>query len=223
MSERAVREDLFGQLARIGKAVSSAKRLELLDILGQGERSVESLAHATRMSVGNTSAHLQVLRSARIVESRRQGTRVLYSLADEQVGVFLRGLWTLAESRLAEVEQILRSYLDGDGTLERITREELVRRSLSGDVCVIDVRPVEEYEAGHIPGAVSVPFQELSTRLSLLPEDTDIVAYCRGPHCVLAPKAAQILRRSGLRALVLEDGMPEWRAGGLPVSTTSAE
>ncbi|SFC93067.1 ArsR/SmtB family transcription factor [Streptomyces aidingensis] len=222
MSERVVREGLFGQLARIGKAIGSAKRLELLDVLGQGERSVESLAQATHMTVGNTSAHLQVLRNARIVETRRQGTKVLYSLADEQVGVFLRELWRLADTRLAEVEQLLRDYLEGDDSLERITRDELVRRSLSGDVCVIDVRPVEEYRAGHIPGAISVPFQELNEHLAKLPEGTDIVAYCRGPHCVLAPKAAQILRRSGLRAMVLEDGMPEWRAGGLPVSTARA-
>jgi rhodanese-related sulfurtransferase len=221
MSEREVRENLFGQLARIGKATSSAKRLELLDILGQGERSVDSLAQAAAMSVGNTSSHLQVLRGARLVQTRREGTKVLYSLADEQVAAFLGDLWGLAESRLAEVEQLVRSYLEQDDSLERVTREELLNRSLTGDVYIIDVRPAEEYAAGHIPGAASVPFDELGDFLSDLPSEMAIVAYCRGPHCLLAPKAAQILRRHGLRAMVLEDGMPEWRMGGLPVSTAT--
>jgi rhodanese-related sulfurtransferase/DNA-binding transcriptional ArsR family regulator len=219
MSERDVREGLFGQLARIGKAISNAKRIELLDILGQGERSVESLAIATSMTVGNTSSHLQVLRGARMVQTRKVGTKVMYSLADEKVARFVRELWALADARLAEVEQLIREYLDGEETLERVTREQLVARSMRGDVYIIDVRPVEEFEAGHIPGATSVPFDELNDHLSQLPADMDIVAYCRGPHCVFAPKAAQILRRNGLRAMVLEDGMPEWRQGGLPVST----
>ncbi|MFJ8189142.1 ArsR/SmtB family transcription factor [Streptomyces sp. NPDC096094] len=222
MSEREVREGLFGQLARIGKAISNPKRIELLDILGQGERSVESLAIVTNMTVGNTSSHLQVLRGARMVETRKEGTKVIYSLADERVACFVRELWTLADARLAEVEQLIREYLQGEETLERVTKEELVARSLSGDVFIIDVRPAEEYAAGHIPGATSVPFDELSDHLSRLPADLDIVAYCRGPHCVFAPKAAQILRQHGLRAMVLEDGMPEWRQGGLPVSTASS-
>jgi rhodanese-related sulfurtransferase len=182
---------------------------------------VDSLAQAAAMSVGNTSSHLQVLRGARLVQTRREGTKVLYSLADEQVAAFLGDLWGLAESRLAEVEQLVRSYLEQDDSLERVTREELLNRSLTGDVYIIDVRPAEEYAAGHIPGAASVPFDELGDFLSDLPSEMAIVAYCRGPHCLLAPKAAQILRRHGLRAMVLEDGMPEWRMGGLPVSTAT--
>ncbi|GAA3772818.1 ArsR/SmtB family transcription factor [Streptomyces chiangmaiensis] len=222
MSERNVREGLFGQLARIGKAISNPKRIELLDILGQGERSVESLATVTHMTVGNTSSHLQVLRNARMVETRKEGTKVFYSLADERVAGFVRELWSLADARLAEVDRLIREYLQGEETLERVTREQLVSRSLSGNVYIIDVRPTEEYAAGHIPGAVSVPFDELTEHLAKLPADMDIVAYCRGPHCVFAPKAAQILRQHGLRAMVLEDGMPEWRQGGLPVSTASS-
>ncbi|MFJ6674635.1 ArsR/SmtB family transcription factor [Actinosynnema sp. NPDC091369] len=222
MSERTVRDDLFGQLARIGKAVSSAKRLELLEILGQGERSVESLSAATDMSVGNTSSHLQVLRNARLVQTRRVGTKVIYSLADEKVTTFLRNLWSLADDRFAEIEQLIRAYLRDDDTLERVTRPELVARSLRGDVFIIDVRPAEEYAAGHIPGAVSVPFDELDDHLAALPTDVDIVAYCRGPYCVFAPRAAQILAERGFRVLVLEDGMPEWRQDGLPVSVSGA-
>ncbi|MFD5428800.1 ArsR/SmtB family transcription factor [Streptomyces sp. NPDC127084] len=222
MSERKVRDVLYGQLARIGKAISNPKRIELLDTLGQGERSVESLATATNMTVGNTSSHLQVLRDARMVETRKEGTKVIYSLADERVAFFVRELWALAGARLAEVEQLVREYLQGEETLERVTREELVARSLSGDVFIIDVRPAEEYAAGHIPGATSVPFDELGDHLSRLPADMDIVAYCRGPHCVFAPKAAQILMRHGLRAMVLEDGVLEWRQGGLPISTVSS-
>lgn len=218
MSERNVREDLFGHLARIGKAVSSAKRLELLEILGQGERSVESLSAVTNMSVGNTSSHLQVLRNARLVETRREGTKVIYSLADEKVAGFLRGLWSLADDRLAEIDQLIRAYLRDDDTLERVTRQDLVARSLRGDVFVIDVRPAEEYAAGHIPGAVSIPFDELDDHLAELPTGVDIVAYCRGPYCLLAPRTAQILREHGFRVLVLEDGMPEWRQDGFPVS-----
>ncbi|MED7825041.1 ArsR/SmtB family transcription factor [Streptomyces chiangmaiensis] len=222
MATREVREKLFVQLARIGKSISHPKRIELLEILGQGERSVEALAAATAMGVSNTSAHLQVLRSARMVETRKQGTKVIYSLADELVAGFVRELWNLADARLAEVEQLIRQYLEGGETLERVTREELICRALKGDVYIIDVRPLDEYAAGHIPGAASVPFDELVQLLSTLPADMDIVAYCRGPHCVLAPKAAQILRQHGFRALVLADGMPEWRQEGLPVDVTDS-
>lgn len=219
MSGREIREGLFGQLARIGKAASNPKRIELLDVLAQGERSVESLSAVTHMTAANTSSHLQVLRGARMVVTRKEGSRVMYSLADERVGGFVRELWSLADARLTEVEQLVREYLHGEEALERVTKEELVARSLRGDVFIIDVRPAEEYAAGHIPGATSVPFDELNSHLSMLPSDMDIVAYCRGPHCIFAPKAAQILRHQGLRGLVLEDGMPEWRQGGLPVST----
>lgn len=223
MAESQVRDALFEQLARIGKAISNSKRIELLEILAQGERSVESLAEVTAMTVGNTSSHLQVLRGARLVQTRREGTKVMYSLAADEVGDFMRELWSLADSRLAEIEHIITAYLRGGGELEHVTREELVARSLENDVYIIDVRPREEYEQGHIPGAVSIPFDELAGHVASLPQDMDIVAYCRGRYCLFAPKAAQILQQLGLRAKVLEDGLPEWRRGGLPVSTGAGE
>lgn len=218
MLHQGVREALFEQLARIGKAVSSPKRIELLDVLIQGERSVESLAQATGMTIGNTSSHLQALSRARMVQTRREGTKVLYSLPDQRVEGFVRELWSLAEARLAEVEQLVREYLRGGETLVKVSREELVSRSLQGDVYIVDVRPAEEFKAGHIPGAVSIPLEEITDHLSRLPSDMDVVAYCRGPFCLLAPKAAQILRQNGYQALVFEEGMPGWRQAGLPVS-----
>lgn len=218
MAVTQVREALFEQLARVGKALSSPKRLELLEVLAQGERSVESLAEATGMPVGNTSAHLQALRGARLVRTRRVGTRVFYSLPDEQVTAFMRDLWKLADARLAEVEQLIRDFLHNERDFERVTREQLLARSMVGEVTVLDVRPPEEFEAGHVPGAVNIPLEQLGERLDTLPRDVDVVAYCRGPYCLLAPRAAQILREHGWRASVLEDGLPEWRAAGLPVA-----
>lgn len=212
-----MREALYEQFARLGKAVASPRRIELLDLLCQGERTVEGLAKATRMGVTNTSAHLQVLRQARLVETRREGVRVFYRLADEEVCRFFFALRDLGRARLAEVEQVVRDYFDARDELEPVSRESLLHRMEHGEVAVLDVRPVEEYAAGHIPGSASVPLVELQHRLGELPRDVEIVAYCRGPYCVLAPEALTILRASGFRAQRLEDGFPEWRLAGLPV------
>lgn len=212
-----MREALYEQFARLGKAVASPRRIELLDLLCQGERTVEGLAKATRMGVTNTSAHLQVLRQARLVETRREGVRVFYRLADEEVCRFFFALRDLGRARLAEVEQVVRDYFDARDELEPVSRESLLHRMEHGEVAVLDVRPVEEYAAGHIPGSASVPLVELQHRLGELPRDVEIVAYCRGPYCALAPEALTILRASGFRAQRLEDGFPEWRLAGLPV------
>lgn len=214
---REVKEALYEQFARLGKALASPRRIELLDLLCQGERTVEALAEAARMGVTNTSAHLQVLRGARLVETRREGVKVYYRLADEEVCRFFFALRDLARARLAEVEQVVRDYLEARDELEPVSREALLERLGRGDVTVLDVRPPEEFAAGHIPGARSLPLPELERRLGELPRDVEIVAYCRGPYCVLAPEALAILRAAGFRARRLEDGFPEWRLAGLPV------
>lgn len=215
---RAVKDGLYGQFARIGKAVANPKRIELLDLLCQGERSVEVLAEAARMGVTNTSAHLKVLREARLVDTRKEGTRVFYRLADETVCDFFLSLRDLASGRFAEVEQMTRDYFEARDQLDPVGRTELLARADDGDVIVLDVRPGEEYEAGHIPGAISVPLDELKNRLASLPKDAEIVAYCRGPYCVLAPQAIELLLDHGFRARRLVEGLPEWRQAGLPVA-----
>jgi rhodanese-related sulfurtransferase len=214
---RQVKEALYEQFSRLGKALASPRRIELLDLLCQGERTVEALAEAARMGVTNTSAHLQVLRQARLVETRREGVKVYYRLADEEVCRFFFALRDLARARLAEVEQVVRDYLEARDELEPVSRQALLERLGRGDVTVLDVRPPEEFAAGHIPGARSVPLPELERRLDELPRDVEVVAYCRGPYCVLAPEALGILRAAGFRARRLEDGFPEWRLAGLPV------
>jgi len=218
MTGREVKDTLYEQFARIGKAVASPKRIELLDLLGQGERTVEALAEAASMGVTNTSAHLQVLRRARLVEVRKQGTKAFYRLADDTVARFYAALRDLSRARLTEVEQVVRDYFGTRDGMEPIGRAELARRLRRGDVVVLDVRPAEEFEAGHIPGARSVPLSRLGRRLKELPKATEVVAYCRGPYCVLAPEALMLLRRKGFRARRLEDGFPEWRLAGLPVA-----
>ena len=218
MSENDLKQLLYEQFALIGKAVDSPKRIEVLELLSQGEQSVDALAAATGMGTTNTSAHLQVLRQARLVETRKQGTKVYYRLADDLVARFLIQLRELARARLAEVESTVRAYLRADGGLEQVTREQLLDRALRGDVLIIDVRPAGEYEAGHIPGALSVPLETLSEAASSLPASAKMVAYCRGPYCVLSPKAVRWLRDHGFDAVQLEDGFPEWRLAGLPVA-----
>lgn len=213
---------LFQQVARIGQALGSAPRLALLDMLRQGPRTVDALAREVGLSLANTSQHLKVLRQARLVEAEKQGIFVTYRIAGRAVDDFYGVLRGLAEARLAEVQQIARAFVEKRASLEPVDRARLLSRVQSGEVTVLDVRPVEEYQAAHISGAVSVPLKELQTRLSSLPRDREIVAYCRGPYCVLAPEAVKLLRARGYRAEVLEDGVSEWRARGLPVAEGEA-
>ena len=210
---------IYEQIARIGQATASPSRLELLDLLSQGPRTVEALAQQTGQSVATTLHHLQVLRRARLVDGEKAGLYVTYRLADPQVGDFFLELRQLAESRLAEVQQVTRQYLQQRGALEPVDNEELVRRVRAGEVTVIDVRPREEYVAGHIPGAISVPLADLPKRLRDLRKRHDIVAYCRGPYCVMSLDAVDLLRRKGFRAQRLEHGVVEWRAQGWRVDT----
>lgn len=218
---RRFRDAIYSEFARIGKAVSSPKRLELLDLLCQSARTVETLASESGMTVANTSHHLHVLRAARLVEAEKQGLFVEYRLADDAVCEFYRSMRRLGESRLAEVDQITRRFMEGREGLEPVDRTALRERIRDGLVTVIDVRPPEEYRAGHIPGAVSVPLRELEARLSEFPKDQEIVAYCRGPYCVLAVQAVEKLISKGYQAVRLEDGVQDWRAYGFPVEMTT--
>src|SRR5919202_5706330 len=218
MMHGELKDPLYAQFARIGHTVASPKRIELLDLLGQGEKTVEQLAEQSSTPLKNTSAHLRVLRQARLVETRREGTYVYYRLAGEDVFQFVRDLQTLGRNRLAEVERVANLYIDGRDELEPVSLKELRRRMREGDVTVIDVRPEEEYRAGHIPGALSIPVAQLKRRLAEIPKRREAVAYCRGPYCVYSVEAVGILRKHGYRARRAGEGLPEWRASGLPVA-----
>ena len=202
----------------MGQAVASGPRLALLDLLRQGPRTVEALAQEAGLTLANASQHLKVLRQARLVEADKRGVFVTYQVADPAVDDFYRALLGLAETQLAEVQQIALAFVLKRGDLEPVDRGLLLERVRKGEVIVLDVRPAEEYRAAHIAGALSVPLKELEKHLDSLPRDRAIVAYCRGPYCVLAPTAVQSLRARGYRAVVLEDGVAEWRARGLPVA-----
>jgi rhodanese-related sulfurtransferase len=215
--ERAAKDELHAQFARIGRALANPHRVELLDLLAQGERSVEILAARAAISVGLASAHLQALRRAGLVVSRRDGTRVVYRLAGDDVYVLLAAVRSMAGGRIADTERAARAYLGEP--VAAVSRAELLERVRSGDAVVVDLRPTEEYEAGHIAGAISIPLAELEAHLAELPADAEIVAYCRGPYCALAPQGVALLRRAGRRARRLEDGFPEWRLAGFPVAT----
>ncbi len=220
MKSRDFKDAMFEQFALVGSAFASPKRIELIDVLAQGERNVETLAGETGLTLANTSRHLQVLKAARLVASRKSGLQVFYRLADPAVLRGYRALRDLAEDRLAEVERLVRDYYGGIDGLEAVPQRDLLRRVREGDVTVIDVRPPEEYDAGHIKGARSVPLAELQRRLAELPSGREIVAYCRGPYCVLAAEAVRMLRRKGFHARRMSDGYPEWRDAGLPVEAT---
>jgi len=211
---RRFKDSIYEQFARLGKAISAPKRLELLDLLCQGPRTVEALAEQAGISVANASQHLQVLRAARLVETEKKGLYVEYRLAGDEVCTFFFALRGLAESRLAEVEQVAREYFEQRGAMEAVESEELLRRVRNGEVTVLDVRPPEEYRAGHIPGALSIPVGELKARLRELPKDREVVAYCRGPYCVMAVEAVKLLRKRGFTAHRLEQGIVDWRARG---------
>jgi rhodanese-related sulfurtransferase len=220
MKPREFKDKVFEQFARIAHALASPKRLEIVDVLAQGERSVEVLAGETGLSLANASRHLQVLRGARLVEARKERVRVIYRLSDPMVFQCWKGLQALAESRLTEVDAAVRAYFHARDGMEPLARDVLMRRARDGAVVVLDVRPVEEYESGHIAGALSIPLAQLRDRLDEIPADREVVAYCRGPYCVLAVEAVALLRRSGRSAVRLQDGFPEWRQQGLPVLGT---
>ena len=219
MTEANRRSALFDQLAVVGKAFASAKRLELFDLLSQGERTVDSLAREAGLGVSTASAHLQVLKISNLVRTRREGTRIFYSLAGQDVATLYASMQAVAREHSADVGKALDAYLgvSGLGDVEEVTREELLERLAAGDVLLLDVRPPEEYAAGHIPGAVSVPFGEVADRMGSLELDTDIVAYCRGAYCVMAHDAVRLLHNQGRHARRLQDGLLEWRLSGLPV------
>jgi len=223
MTGRETKDALYEQFARIAKAIANPARIELLELLGQGERSVDALARASGLGVTTTSSHLQVLRGARLVESRREGTRVIYRTAGNEVLGLLVALRQSAQARLAEVEQIMGAYLADRNALDAIGSEKLLERLARDEVLVLDVRPGEEFAAGHIPGAISMPLGELRARLAEIPADHEVVAYCRGPYCVLAPQAVEILAEHGIRARRLAEGLPEWRLAGLPVATATRQ
>jgi rhodanese-related sulfurtransferase/DNA-binding transcriptional ArsR family regulator len=216
---RRFKDTVYALQAQTGKAVASPRRLELLDLLAQGPRTVEGLARETSQTIANTSQHLQILRGAHLVEAEKRGLYVTYRLAGEEVTRFCLALRQLAESRTKELERAAQGFLEERGQLAPIDQEALLARIRRGEVTLLDVRPEEEYDAGHIPGALSVPLVELERRLSELPRRREVVAYCRGPYCVLAIEAVARLRARGYRALRLEAGIPDWRARGYPVET----
>jgi rhodanese-related sulfurtransferase/DNA-binding transcriptional ArsR family regulator len=213
---------MYEQLARLGKAISAPKRLELLDLLCQGPRTVEALAEQAAISVANASQHLQVLRAARLVDAEKKGLFVEYRLGGDDVGRFYVAVRSLGEARLAEVAQVANAYFEQRGALETVDGDELLRRVRAGEVTVLDVRPAEEYRAGHIPGALSIPVDELKSRIKQLPKSREIVAYCRGPYCVMAVEAVELLRKKGLKAHRLEQGVADWRARGWRVEREGA-
>lgn len=215
---RLFKDAIYEQFARIGKAVSSPKRLELLDLLCQGPRSVEVLAKESGLTVANASQHLQVLRTSRLVETEKEGLFVIYRLADQAVCEFFRAMRVLAESRLAEVEQIKRQFLEGREGMAPVDREELLALVRQEAVTVLDVRPVEEFNAGHLDGALSIPLRDLQLRLSDLPRDQEIAAYCRGPYCVLSVEAVEMLRAEGFQAIRIEEGIQDFRAMGFSIA-----
>jgi DNA-binding transcriptional ArsR family regulator/rhodanese-related sulfurtransferase len=217
-SHREFKDGLYEQLARIGKALGSPHRLELLELLAQGERTVESLAVETELSVANASQHLQALRQAALVESRKQGLFVYYRLADPAICDLCMALRTVAERRLADLERLIRQHFGDRSDPQPVRMEELLDRVRTQDVIILDARPVNEYEAGHIAGAISIPIDELQKRLRVLPRSKEYVAYCRGPYCVYADRAVELLQSSGRRAQRLLEGFPEWHAAGLPVA-----
>jgi len=217
MSHRPFKDRLYAEFATIGKALASAHRLELLDLLGQGERSVDELAQELGQTLANTSAHLQVLRQARLVESDKRGLNVVYRLAAPEVFTLWRMLRDLGTTRLAEIDRLVDTFLTDRSSLAAVDIAELRQLIDEGTVTLLDVRPALEYRQGHIASAWSIPVSELERRLAELPRERQVIAYCRGPYCVYADEAAQLLQREGFSVRRLEEGFPEWRAAGLPV------
>jgi rhodanese-related sulfurtransferase len=218
VGDRAFKDALYAQFARVGKALASPARLELLDLLAQGERSVEELAREAALSLANASAHLQVLHRARLVDSRKEGLRVYYRLADPAVYRLWSALRQVGERQLAEIDRLVATYLTEREQLEALSRDELRRRLAEGTVAVVDVRPAVEYRQGHIAGARSIPIDELAARLDELDPAQEVVAYCRGPYCVFADEAVALLRDRGYTVTRYAEGYPEWAAAGLPIA-----
>ena len=216
-AHREFKDRLYGQFARIGKALSNSHRLEILELLAQGEHTVDSLATEVGLSLANTSQHLQALRQAALVESRKAGLFVSYRLADPSVFELCTAIRIVAERQLADLERLVREHFGDRSDAEPVEMDELLKRARSSQVVVLDTRPPSEYAAGHIAGAISVPVDDLQRRLRQLPKGKEYVAYCRGPYCVYADRAVEILRSHGRRARRLREGFPEWRAAGLPV------
>ena len=222
MADRAAKDALFAGLAGVARALGNGRRAELVDVLAQGERSVEALAAEVGQSVANTSQHLQALRRQGLVRTRRDGNRVCYSLAGPEVVELWAAVRRVAAEHVVGLDDLATAYLGDRRSLDVVTREQLHRRIREGDVVVLDVRPAPEFRSGHLPGAVSMPPAELGRRLRTVPEHRDVVAYCRGTYCVFADDAVRALRRRGVRAARLEDGFPEWAAAGLPVEVSPA-
>lgn len=222
MDDHARKMAVYEQFSKVGKALANPARLELLDLLAQGERNVEELAETAGMKVSNTSAQLRALAGAGLVASRRDGVRIYYRVADQQVSALVGHVQEFAASRLAEAEQAARNYLGDVEALEPVAQDELFRRLREGQVLVLDVRPEAEYAAGHIPGAVNVPHDQLAARLAELPASAEIVAYCRGRYCVFAPDAVRLLRAHGYAAWPLEGGLPDWRLAGRPITARAS-
>jgi len=218
MGDRAAKDALFDAFAEVAKALASGRRAEIVDLLAQGERSVDEIAGEIDQSVANTSHHLRAMARAGVLRTRREGTRIVYMLASDRVATLWAALRDVAAEHVAGIERLAEDYLGDRARLQAIGRRELVARLEAGDVVVLDVRPSPEFEAGHIPGARSVPVEELRQYLRALPKDAEVVAYCRGPYCVYADDAVRLLRRRGYRARRLEDGFPEWKRAGLPVA-----
>ena len=220
MSTNHFKHDLFNQFARVAKALANGYRLELLELLAQGERSVDALAQVSGLSVANASQHLQQLRQAGLVANRKQGQKVFYRLNGEDVTALMASLREVAERHLADVDRLIGDYLTVKDSLEPLPAKQLLERIRDGLVTVLDVRPSDEYRAGHLPNAINIPLQELEQRLNEIDLSHEVVAYCRGPHCVLAYDAVAKLRERGIEARRLAGGLPEWRLEGLPVETS---
>jgi rhodanese-related sulfurtransferase/DNA-binding transcriptional ArsR family regulator len=220
---REFKDRLYGQFARIGKAIASPHRLEVLELLAQGERTVDSLAGEIGLSLANTSQHLQALRQASLVDSRKEGLHVYYRLADPSVCDLCKAVRTVAEHRLADLDRLVRAHFADRTDAEAVPMKDLLKRARRREVVILDTRPAREYVAGHIAGAISVPVDEIQRRLRQLPKDQAYVAYCRGPYCVYADQAVELLRAKGRRAQRLLEGFPEWRGAGFPVQTGVAQ
>ena len=219
MNPRLMKDGIYEAIAQIGKAAASPKRLELLDMLCQGEKTVEELTAHSQMSMKLTSAHLRILRSARLVETRRAGKNVFYRAANDQVSSFWVGIRSLAEQRFTEIGRTLDNYFNQPEGMAQVDRKTLLKRVRDAEVVVVDVRPESEYRAGHLPHALSIPLGELKKRLSQIPKSKEVIAYCRGPYCILSHEAVELLRKKGYRAARLSDGVAEWKTAGFPVHT----